>query len=340
MQKKFVMKKVLIVLSPALFFSCSLSLSGSPGTEPDTVMQVPVKFQDGIPAADQREGYIADIFVFNDDRLQRLDSYQRIACGPGEMPSAASQTGKKIIAAIVNPQSGSYSWEQISSFQALGSMVAELKKESGQKMLMSGYGHAEAGKDAMCEIDVSPLASEVMLRSVRCDFSGKPYRGTALKEVRAYLTNVNAEAKLLQQEGFVPETICNQGRLRKEDVMEFTDQSLIVRKIANEIGTDTVYPGISFMCYPNECMEETAGSPFTRLVIEGMISGQTCYYPVNINRTGPAGGGISRNCRYVFDITIKSTGSSDPDVAVSPEDIDISCMIAPWDEKDGTEIIF
>ena len=299
------MKKVLIVLSPALFFSCSLSLSGSPGTEPDTVMQVPVKFQDGIPAADQGEGYIADIFVFNDDRLQRLDSYQRIACGPGEMPSAASQTGKKIIAAIVNPQSGSYSWEQISSFQALGSMVAELKKESGQKMLMSGYGHAEAGKDAMCEIDVSPLASEVMLRSVRCD-----------------------------------ETICNQGRLRKEDVMEFTDQSLIVRKIANEIGTDTVYPGISFMCYPNECMEETAGSPFTRLVIEGMISGQTCYYPVNINRTGPAGGGISRNCRYVFDITIKSTGSSDPDVAVSPEDIDISCMIAPWDEKDGTEIIF
>ena len=227
MQKKIVMKKVLIVLSPALFFSCSLSLSGSPGTEPDTVMQVPVKFQDGIPAADQGEGYIADIFVFNDDRLQRLDSYQRIRCRPGEMPSAASQNGKKIIAAIINPQSDSYGWDHISSFQALQNEVADLKKETGHGMLMSGVGYVEAGKDAVCDISISALAAEVQLRSLRCDFSGKPYQESAIKDVKAYLTNVNAVAKILQKDGFSPETLCNQGGLVKDDVLAFADRDLI-----------------------------------------------------------------------------------------------------------------
>lgn len=333
------MKNLSILFLPVLSFSCS-AYYDVPQAVTENGTRISVKLTDKATSAEQDKEYTADIFVFDDDRLQRLDSYQRIRCRPGEMPSAASQNGKKIIAAIINPQSDSYGWDHISSFQALQNEVADLKKETGHGMLMSGVGYVEAGKEAVCDISISALAAEVQLRSLRCDFSGKPYQESAIKDVKAYLTNVNAVAKILQKDGFSPETLCNQGGLVKDDVLAFADRDLIVRKIGNEVGSQTVYPDISLICYPNECMEETAGSPFTRLVIEGRINGQTCYYPININRDGRSGTGISRNCRYIFDVTLKSTGSSDPDTVVSPADIDIACLIAPWDEKDNTEIIF
>ena len=333
-------RNLYIMLTAALFSSCSASIHEMPQAEPGHRMQLPIRFSDKTAWQEADGKYAVDIFVFNDDRLQRLDSYQRIICAPGEMPSAASKAGKKIIVAIANPQSGIYSWDHISSFQAMEEQAAELRKESGGRMLMSGYCRAEAGKDPFCEINLAPLASEVRLRSIRCDFTGKPYQGASIKEVKAYLTNVNAEAKVLQQEGFLPEVFCNQGGLDREDVLSFIDQDLIVKEVGNEIGSDAVFPEIPFACYPNECPEETAGSPFTRLVIEGKIDGRTCYYPININRDMPSGTGVGRNCRYIFSVTLKSTGSSDPDTPVSPADIDISCIITPWDEKDNTGIIF
>ena len=330
---------LLFIFSPVFIFSCT-STYGSAGYEntgharPETE----IRFNDTGNVLDRE--YTADIFVFNDDRLQRLDSYQRIICGSGEIPFAASQNGQKIIVAIVNPQSDRYGWSSICSLQALEKEMADLHKESSDQPLMSGWGRTEAGKDPDCEIDLTPLSAEIRLESVRCDFSGKPYKGASLENVKVYLTNVNTSARILQENGFMPEFICNQGGLVDSDVEEFTDPGIVVREIGNISDMQTVYPYIALRCYPNECSEETAGSPFTRLVIEGTVNGQTCFYPVNINRGEDSGNGISRCCRYTYNITVRSSGTSDPDTAVSPADIDIVCNAVPWYETDNDEIIF
>ena len=161
-----------------------------------------------------------------------------------------------------------------------------------------------------------------------------------VEEVKAYLINVNTSARIFQKNGFTPETLCNQGGFIENDVKQFEDPGIITNEIKGSVGSQTVYPDIVFRCYPNECEEESAGSPFTRLVIEGKINGNTCFYPIDINRGQPSGKGIGRNCRYIYNITIKSSGSSDPDTAVTPADVDITCGIVPWDESDNDEIIF
>ena len=331
---------ILVFLSPAFLISCSAESivpdNGNPSA-PSTEISVTLSGEYAVPDGEDRA---VDIFVFNDDRLQRLDSYQRTVLKDEKVHFAASQKGRKIILAVMNPQTDSYDWSHINSFQSFKNEKADLKKERPSGLLMSGFCAAEAGGD--CTIELKPLAAEVRLRSIRCDFTGKPYSGSALENAKVYLTNVGTSARIMQDGGFSPEIICNQGGLREDDIAEFADPGIVVRDIGVPVGSRPVSPGISLMCYPNESHDETAGSPFTRLVIEGKIDGQTCYYPVNINKShdGGKGYGITRNSCYIFDITVKSTGSSDPDTAVTPSDVDISCSIVPWNEKDDTEIIF
>lgn len=289
-----------------------------------------------------RDSCTVDIFVFDNDRLQRLDSYQRIQASNGDMLSAASQTGDKIIAVVANPHCGPDSWTHVTSLNALLSSSAFLQMESNTSVLMSGYCTAAAGTGTVRSIDLEPVASEITVNSIRCDFSDKPYRDAVLKDARAYLTNVNVQTGIFQTEGFLPQSVVNLGKLDSADISRFRHPEIIVRDIGQDVGSAEVRPGISFLCYPNESTEESAGSPFTRLVIEGRINGKTCYYPIPVNRSGEEDGrkGIGRNCRYVFDITLRSTGASDPDTPVMLEDADISFKIVPWDETDDSQVIF
>ena len=339
-QTHFILSSIIIFFSPVFIFSCCTpqDCPGNSHGESQDILEI--KLTDKAMLLEQGYEYTADIFVFNNDRLQRLDSYQRVKCRSGKIPFAASQNGKKIIAAIVTPQSDSYGWSHINSLQALEQETADLRKETHDKILLSGLCTAEAGKDSGCEIALTPLSAEIQIESIRCDFSGKPYQGAKIEEVKAYLINVNASARIFQKNGFTPETLCNQGGFIENDVKQFEDPGIITNEIKGSVGSQTVYPDIVFRCYPNECEEESAGSPFTRLVIEGKINGNTCFYPIDINRGQPSGKGIGRNCRYIYNITIKSSGSSDPDTAVTPADVDITCGIVPWDESDNDEIIF
>lgn len=321
----------------SLMYSCSTDISGMPQAE--TVLEIKSSYGSPGEKADT-----IDIFIFNDDRLQRLDSYQRTTIRQGEQVSAASRAGKKIIAVIANSHVDRYSWSGINSFQALCEWKADLKKESKEYILMSGHAPVQAGKGGSCDILLEPLVSEIRIESIRCDFSGKPYDGAVLENPKAYLINVSSEARAFQKDGFIPESILNSGALDTDVLGDFLCPEIIFEEIEGPVGTQVIRPGISLLCYPNESTEEGLGTPFTRLVIEGSINGNICYYPVSVNniyRHGKnTGTGISRNCRYVFDITIKSTGSSDPDIPVTPADIDITCEILPWEERPDNEIEF
>ena len=49
-------------------------------------------------------------------------------------------------------------------------------------------------------------------------------------------------------------------------------------------------------------------------------------------RKFPQRKGIGRNCRYIFDLTIRRKGTSDPDIPVRHEDIVTTLEITPWEE--------
>ncbi len=276
-----------------------------------------------------------DIFVFYDDSIRKLDCYQRyddISRWEGKIISGY---GDRLVTAIANSHLSKDDWAGIYSHSHLKSVKFRLEDEDRERAVMEGS--IRMGED---ELVLKRFASEIVLQSIRCDFSGRPYQGEVLDDVKVYLTNVCAEFGLLQKEEDAPTRIINAGRLNEEDADNFKDKGLIVRQIHSKIGKDIVYPDIRLWCYPSNFPMEGPGTPYTRLVIEGKIRGRTYYWPININRDTEYMPGIWRNCSYIYDIIITRKGSTDPDIPVSTENISINYSVKEWKEKEKYSVSF
>lgn len=340
LNRKVLFAYALLILLPA-FYSCSGNdnglMYGMTQQEEACIMintSVPIKETTGTSCI--------DIFIFNNDRLGWLDSYQRFS-GPysGEI-TAASRKGKKIIAAVANPARDISAWSGINSFEALLKTTASLWDEDPGAPLMCGYKEISMGEENSCTMEMIPILSEIKVNSLRCDFSGRPYQGEVLSDIRIYLTNVNSQAPIFNKESFMPTEIINAAGLSETDMSRMSHPEMLSGTLAGNIGDNTVYPEISLYCYPNDCVEQSIGSPFTRLVIEGKLCGQTYYYPIDINRGDDLQGevGVGRNSRYVYDIIITRTGTTDPDIPADVTMVDINMTVRPWDELEEDEITF
>lgn len=277
------------------------------------------------------EGGVADILIFNDDRMQRLDAYQREKTSACSTVKASCTSGHKIFSIVLNSQRDKYDWADINSRECLTSITSSLENEERQKLLMSGECFSTAGMPV--NIAMKRLSAEIVLRSLSCDFKGKAYEGQKLSDIKVYLTNVNTEAGIFAESPVIPTRLVNTGRLEPNDLATFKEPEMIMQEIPDPVGVEKVRPDIRLICYPNEAEVEVPGCPFTRLVIEGNLCGHTYYWPLDINRSS-GGKGISRNCRYIFDITITRTGQTDPDIPVKLEDSSIKTEIQPWEEKE------
>lgn len=269
-----------------------------------------------------------DIFAFENDRLGRLDSYQRIEAFSGTKTAITSTGGNKTFFLCMNSRLGKYSWADIKSYSSLKTLYVDLEKEEPMNLTCSGELAGEAG-EALTGIILKPLASEIVLRSIRCDFSGTPYSGKTIKNVKIYLTNVSASCQILYKEDSRPSRFINCGMLNKADIFGFKNQDIIVRDMTTPISGETSYPNIRLLCYPNRFIDDSPGSPQTRLVIEGQVDSATYYWPITINPEA----GIERGCRYVYDLLIRRKGCTDPDTAFDPISIEINMKVSPWIEK-------
>lgn len=331
---------------PALFNGCSSSVAV---TVPDEVVSV-IKLT-GAGDRKNTEGngipHNTDIFVFNDDALRRLDSYQKI---PGDEGLIASRSGDKIVVAVSDAGTGK--WTDIMSLEGLYTTRVLLEEENQDCPVSVGMTRIRAGTDGNCGIRMRHLVSEIRITGLRTDFFGTEYEGEPLTDVRVYLTNISGSCPVRREEFSPPEMILNAGRLDEADLERFKDKSLVFRE-AGEIGRKGIPGEIRLYCYPSDHSEESAGSPFTRLVIEGKIRGHTCYYPLTVNRNeilgtmqdiaGDAvllGKGISAGRRYDYDITVCREGTDDPDKPVEGGMVRIEGRIVGWEEIENETIVF
>lgn len=276
-----------------------------------------------------------DIFAFENDRLGRLDSYQRIDAFSGTSTAITSTGGDKTFFICMNSRRGIYNWSDIKSYSSLKAVYVDLEKEEPSVLTCCGELDGKAG-EALTGISLRPLASEIVLRTIRCNFSGTPYSGETIKNVRVYLTNVNASCPILYEDDSRPSRFINCGMLNKADLLGFKNQDIIVRDMDSPINGDTSDLDIRLLCYPNRFIEDSPGSPQTRLVIEGQVESATYYWPITIN----PGIGIERGCRYVYDLLIRRKGCTDPDTAFDPISIEINMKVSPWIEKEEYTVGF
>lgn len=284
---------------------------------------------------------LADIFIFEDNPLGRLDSYRKAkinTSGDCTIP-AYSSSGKKKAVIIANHDKDARYWQDIHNYESLMKAISRLQDEDIAHPTMCGETTYITGDNIRHTISLRPFISEIRLRSIRCDFSGTEYEGERMKNIKVYLTNVNTECRILQENGFTPSGLVNAGRLSEEDLSGFRQPELVFKTIDKPVGPKVYEPDIKLYCYPNESTEETLGTPFTRLVIEGEINGETWYYPININRN-EGRNGIGRNCRYDFNITILRTGTDSPDKPVCENSIIVGCRPIPWEERNDEELTF
>ena len=276
--------------------------------------------------------------VFNDDLLQKLECYQKTSYFSGDSRDIGSCTGNKILILCANAELEESDLNNANSFRNACSLEINLEDEDLSYPSMSATAHITAGEGT--EIVMERLSSEIELRSICCDFAGKPYDGEIITDARIYLTNVNATCDIIPTETSTIKRIINHGSLIMDDVKSFKNKINIIDSIGN-ISRDFTYPQSRFLCFPNTSAQESAGTPFTRLVIEGEIMGETWYWPININRgQGEEHEGIERNNKYIYDITIRAKGTKDPDIPVNPEAAVLKFGVEKWKEKDAYNVEF
>lgn len=327
----------IVILTLPVYLGCSKSEHPQDGDFTEDTIISSVK-----PAVHKRsesQMLELDALVFNDDQMQRLDCYQHLAWDGMENVLIGSCGGKKILLLCASLNVEKDFWKQYNSYRKALSLEARLEDEDPHRPVLSACARINAGDEA--EIDMGRISSEVVLRSIRCDFSGKPYAGESITEAKAYLTNLNATCSLIPQGDDQMKRIINHKGLVQQDLRLFRDSTMIFREIGN-IGTEGLRPSAGFICYPNNAKEETIGTPFTRLVIEGKIMGETWFWPIDINR-GPDASfpeGISRDSRYVFDVTIRSKGTKDPDTPVTHTMLETVFEVDEWKEKEEYAVGF
>lgn len=324
------------LLLPAFLCGCSKSPDGyrTATDEPD----MPIIKVKGIEG--EYSGGTLDILTYNNDRLCRLDSYQRIEDFHGRTVKAEHREGEKTVILLYNLKRKPFAWNEICSISTAGKLSCSLEEEDPQKPFMAGTCRLDQSGDNTAEL--APLSSRICLRSISCDFSGTAYAGNTIKDLKAYITNVNAEYPMTGGNGGKPGRIINAGMLNHDDLRKFRCPEIIYREIAEELGKISMTTDAFFLCYPNTSSEDAPGSPFTRLVIEGRIGSNTYYWPININRSGNGSltAGIESNFTYCYDIAIRRKGVTDPDTPIDPKDIDIIMTIKPWNEKENCNVSF
>ena len=257
-----------------------------------------------------------DIFVFKDGAVKSLDSYSKVR-PDGFEASVLSGSGDRIVAMLSGAHLRADQIASVRCYEDLESLYVSLEDEVAGAPVMSGETVICAGEQGPWNIVLEPLLSKVEVLGLSVKLKGA-YAGRSLDNVQAYLTNVNGTCQPLRRDGFRPVEIVNNGRLRDSDLEKLSSPELIRRapRISRQMGGETTYETFSLYCYPNDVTEESSGSPFTRLVIQGDIDGQTYYYPVPINRPGfgysSGKAGICRNVNYVMNIHITGPGSLSP----------------------------
>lgn len=290
-----------------------------------------------------------EIFIFRNegDDAGKLDTYKKIE--GADLVSLSdikiqSTTGAKVIYAIANSHKND--WKGVMDITAFKNVLANLQTENLKNFTMTGSVEATLQITTSVTFSISRLVSRVVLTGIKTGFTGTPYEGSSLKNVKVYLTNVVGK-KYYANGGDDPEkAVLNYQRSVAEDVNGCVMTGMLYDDVVPDI-TDSGYTiPHYFYCYENLLQAETPENRFTRLVIQGDLNGHTYYYPVNINRdqfgyTAANGhAGVQRNTSYELEVTILRPGSLHPDEIVEHGVLTTHLNILDWITVPTVHVIF
>lgn len=303
----------------AAFTSCNKNLekeSGLPGhgNVEDGKFDVSFKFTalSGVATKAATEADIdkindVQIFVFDSTNNFLVETYYNGTEKSGKLRLSG---GKKKVCAVVNGPKLGGTVDEYSDFQ---NQISLFSQNKANNFVMSGMVNVTIESDATIDILVKRLASKVLLKKIRTDFTSPIYTEATFKVDSIYLTNVATKCKYFDYQ-YTPAEWSKGFDITKELKL-------------NHTVTDKLYEADHiFYAYPNA--SET--NP-TRLVVAATLAGKSYFYPVDL-------GSLESNKIYtITDLLITRPGSDSEDIPVVSEEFPYTIEVADW-STDVTEV--
>jgi len=225
------------------------------------------------------------------------------------------------VVALGNFPNDSLAWSGLRTYESLSGIRFRLEDEDPSAPLLWGTG--KAGQSSTMVLQ--PMLARITLQSVACDFSGRPYAGERLQDVRAYLTYASRECRPFSEDDH-PVSWLNAGHLDETETASLSHPETVLQTVSTSLG-GRIYPDARFYCYPNPSDGTEFGRPVTRLVLEGKLLGVTYYYPIDLP-------GLEADVQYRMDVTLTRAGTTDPDSPAVAGSVVIDSRVLDWDGRE------
>ena len=286
-----------------------------------------------VPAPAKRiaAGEYIDVFFFDTLSPQHLDSYQRLKAD--DVLYALSSVGPKRVVALSVGSKDAMTWADIRTYSDLCKYRFSLKEDSPDKPLMAGEGLLGDGISRVADLQMRTSLAKVVLNSVACDFSDTPYTGYGFDNKLIYMQYAGVEVRPFGPGQEIPLSTVNQGWLDSAAVMSFPRPHMLLQPGLGNIWRQRVTEEREFWCYANDVDTSALGRPVTRIVLDGYVGGQRCYYPIELPR-------LKAQQTIRLDVTLRRIGTPDPDIPAAGSMITLESQTVPWVVRDTREEIF
>ena len=298
--------------SPAFFTSCTQEAL-PPATKAVTLS---LDTKSPLPEA-------VDLFFFDTVGVQLLDSYQQVT-NLQQALYGLSGTGAKRLVALSGKAGEVDDWSRIRTYGDLCKHSFSLERDSARSPLLYGMLLLPDGASRQAVMELHPMLTAIRLRSVSCDFLGRPYIGGTFNNQQLFLTYAGSECLPLETGDGGPVSWMNPGYLDSVAVRRLPEPEMLWQDGCGEIGLQRIYPEKTFYCYPGAQ---------THLVLAGTIGTITCYYPIPL-------GELKADTCLELDITLRRMGSPSPDIPTVSSAFVLETQTLPWEEREPYTVTY
>lgn len=265
----------------------------------------------------ESENAIANAQVLVFDESGKTEAYGKASSGSVTVGVVA---GSKTVWAVANYPG------DLSGIKSSGELAAKavaLTDNGPGSLVMAGSAQAAiSASNASVSVDVSHLSSKVVVDKITRDFSVAALASLPFTLKGIYLINVVGNQDLA---GTAAASAWYNKMGHKDSSADALLYDSVEAGLANKASHSTVH---SFYPFPNGSTSTSTSSTWserkTMLVIEGSLDGQTCYYPIFIQK-------LERNKVYEFtSITLTRKGSADPYTPVTSQDVSVTLKVTDF----------
>lgn len=291
-------------------------------------LQVSVPLSETKATGTLNEGKVNDyqVFVYS-GRTGLLEAY---SCSEKSEVTISCTTGPKEIVVLANAPK----LDALVKFSDMKVAKSSLADNSIGHLVMEGQKTVELTASSKVEVSLKRIVAKIRLVKVETDFEIEAYNSLDFELVSAFLINVPADKTYLSSSSD-PSMWYHKRDFDKSHPCS----ELLYDNLGNfNLQHDGEYNiSHTFYSYPNPATSDSYSSTwsprFTRLVIEALLGGVKCYYPIPLPE-------LKQNTAYDVSLTVKRPGTSGPDDNMEKPGAIFSIKIIDWyTGKPVTEII-